>query len=686
MKRKYGPINKKLPRFYHGGDYNPDQWLKHPEVLEEDIRLMKLAKCNVMSVGIFAWSALELEEGRFTFEWLDDIINKLYDNGIYTILATPSGARPAWMSQKYPEVLRVGGNRVRNLHGARHNHCFTSPVYREKTEIINTKLAERYSSHPAVLAWHISNEFGGECHCSYCQDAFRGWLKNKYGTLEKLNDAWWTAFWSHTYTDWSQIQSPAPHGERMVHAMNLDWKRFVTDQTIDFYKHETKPLRKYNQDIPITTNFMEAFEGINYFKFAKELDVVSWDNYPTWHNSKDDVDLASWISMMHDLFRSLKGGKPFMLMESTPSLTNWQSISKLKKPGMHLLSSMQAVAHGSDTVQYFQWRKSRGSSEKFHGAVVDHCGHEHTRVFKDVTQLGEALEKLDVIVGTSIKPKVAVIFDWENRWAIKDSQGPRNIGIKYEETVKQNYKAFWKKGVPVDIIDMDCEFSNYKLLIAPMLYMIRPGVGERIEKFVENGGTFVATYWSGIVDENDLCFLGGFPGPLRKVLGIWSEEIDALYDGETKAVVFNDDNILGLQGSYEAVELCDLIHLEGAEALAVYGEDFFVGRPALTVNSFGQGKSYYITSRNSESFNDDFYGKLIEELKIKRTIETNLPYGVTAQMRTDGENDFIFLMNFSSNEQTVTLDDYNYTDLLSGNEINNVVKLSQYDLRVLMRK
>lgn len=686
MKKKYEPINKKFPHFFHGGDYNPDQWLKHPEILEEDIRLMKLAKCNVMSVGIFAWSALEPEEGKFTFEWLDNIIDKLYNNGIYVILATPSGARPAWMSQKYPEVLRVGANRVRNLHGMRHNHCFTSPVYRKKVEIINTKLAERYSKHPGILAWHISNEYGGECHCDYCQEAFRNWLKNKYGSLEKLNEAWWTAFWSHTYTDWSQIESPAPHGEMFIHAMNLDWKRFVTDQTIDFYKHEIKPLRKYNPEIPITTNFMEAFEGLNYFKFAKELDIVSWDNYPTWHNTTDDTDLASWVSMNHDMFRSLKGGKPFMLMESTPSLTNWQGISKLKKPGMHLLSSIQAVAHGSDTVQYFQWRKSRGASEKFHGAVVDHVGHEHTRVFRDVTEVGETLQKLDEIIGTSVSSEVAVIFDWENRWAVKDAQGPRNIGIKYEETIKQNYKAFWKKGVAVDVIDMDCDFSKYKLLVAPMLYMVREGVGERIEKFVENGGTFVTTYWSGIVDENDLCFLGGFPGPLRKTLGIWSEEIDALFDGERKNIAFDENNILGLKGNYEAIELCDLIHIEGAESLASYKDDFYAGRPALTVNSFGKGKAYYIASRNKEDFNDIFYGKLIEELKLKRALDTELPYGVTAQTRTDGENDYIFLMNFSNEGKEVVLDNYTYTDIISNSKVEKKIKLSQFGLRILKRK
>jgi beta-galactosidase len=683
MIKNYGPINERFPYFYHGGDYNPDQWLKHPEIIDEDIRLMKLSNCNVMSLGIFSWTALEPEEGTFNFEWLDNIIDKLYNNGIYTILATPSGARPAWLSAKYPEVLRVTSSRVKNLHGERHNHCYTSPAYREKVAIINKQLADRYANHPAVLLWHISNELGGDCHCELCQEAFRNWLKEKYKTLDKLNEVWWTGFWSHTYTDWSQIQSPSPHGDTTLHGLNLDWKRFVTYQTTDFVKAEIKPLRAANPNVPITTNLMESYEGLDYWKLVKEIDVVSWDNYPMWHCETDYIDLASQISMHHDIFRSLKGGKPFMLMESTPSLTNWQPISKLKKPGMHLLSSLQAVAHGSDTVQYFQWRKSRGASEKFHGAVVDHVGHENTRVFRDVTEVGNVLAKLDEVIGTTVPAEVAIIFDWENRWAVKDARGPRNIGLKYEEAVKSQYKALWKKGVPVDIIDMDCDFSKYKLLIAPMLYMVRPGVSERIEDFVKNGGTFVATYWSGIVDENDLCFQGGFPGPLRKVLGIWSEEMDSLYDGETNGIVIDKDNLLNFKGTFESVELCELIHAETAEVLGRYAKDFYSGTPALTVNSFGAGKAYYIATRVKDDFNDAFYGSLIDTLDINKALNAELPAGVTAQKRADDKNKFAFVMNFNDTEQSVSLGYEKYTDLVTNDIIQGTIKLKPFGVAVL---
>jgi len=683
---KFKPINEKCPHFLHGGDYNPDQWMNVPGIWEEDMRLMKLANCNAMSVGIFAWAVLEPEEGRFEFGWLDRIMDMIAENGGYVVLATPSGARPAWLAQKYPEVLRVQANRQRILFGGRQNHCFTSPVYREKCSIINRKLAERYKDHPALLVWHVSNEYSGECHCELCQKAFREWLKRKYDNdLDKLNEQWWTSFWSHTYTDWEQIQSPAPHGESRVHGHNLDWKRFVTDQTVDFIKNEIAPLKEITPNIPVTTNLMGTYPGLDYWKIAPVLDVISWDIYPTWHSPQNDAELACRIGFLHDLNRSFKGGKPFMLMESTPSITNWHPVAKLKRPGMHLLASMQAVAHGSDTVQYFQWRKSRGSNEKFHGAVVDHCGHENTRVFRDVAEVGSVLKKLDPVIGTTVNAEVAVIYDWENNWAIEDAEGPRKDKKNYQQTCLDQYKVFWKQGVPVDIINMDCDFSKYKLLIAPMLYMVKPGTAERIEKFVEAGGTFVTTYWSGIVNENDLCFLGGFPGPLRKVTGIWSEEIDALYDNDVNYVVFNKDNEMGISGEYKAGILCDLIHAETARVLAVYKDDFYAGRPAVTVNTYGKGEAYYIASRNEDKFALDFYTKLIEKLELRRVLKIEIPYGISVQSRTDGENEYIFIMNFNNTETEIDIGNMELWDMLDNVKVTGKIVLKGYGVKILKR-
>ena len=688
MSKKHSPISSKAPVMLHGADYNPEQWLKYPEILREDIRLMKLANCNVMSVGIFSWVSLEPEEGVFTFDWLDSVLDSFAENGIYAFLATPSGARPAWMSEKYPEVLRVERNRVHNLHGFRHNHCFTSPVYREKTAILNAKLAERYSQHPAVIGWHISNEFGGECHCDLCQNAFRDWLKVKYNnSLDEVNHAWWATFWSHTYTSWTQIESPAPHGETQVHGLNLDWRRFVSERTIDFCQHEINTVRPYNPALPITTN-MHMIDGIDYRELAKILDVVSWDAYPEWHYTEDgdDARLAAWTAMHYDLMRSFKK-KPFLLMESTPSLTNWQSVSKLKRPGMHKLSSLQAVAHGSDSVQYFQWRKSRGSSEKFHGAVVDHSGHSETRVFKDVTEVGKTLAGMTEVVGTSTPVRTAIIFDWDNRWAIKDAQGIRNSGLRYEETVLQHYRALWELGIPVDMIGSGDDLSSYSLVIAPMLYLISEENGKRIEKFVEQGGNFLATYWSGVVNETDLCHLGGFPGPLRRTLGIWAEETEGLHSRDLNGVVMQASNSLNLSGDYDAHEIAELIHLEGAEALGTYRSDFYAGRPALTVNRFGEGNAYHLATRVKDaSFYVELYAAITAKAGITRALDSELPTGVTAQLRTDGESDYIFVQNYSGSPQAVKLDGADYTDLSSGTTAPAVLNLAVNDLVMLKRK
>ena len=682
MLDRYPPINPKFPHLLHGGDYNPDQWPE--DVWVEDMRLLKLAHCNAMSVGIFSWARLEPSEGQFDFGWLDRVMDLLAENGAYAVLATPSAARPAWMAKKYPEVLRVRPDRGRNLFGRRHNHCQTSPVYREKTRLINTKLAQRYKDHPALLVWHISNEYSGECHCALCRAAFRRWLRKKYGSLDALNGAWWTAFWSHTYTDWEQIDPPSPVGETSVHGLNLDWKRFVTDQTVDFMLNEIAPLRAFTPGVPVTTNMMGTFPGINYWRLAPHLDVISWDSYPLWHKD-DDVALAANVAFLHDLNRSLKGGKPFMLMESVPSATNWMPAAKRKRPGMHALSSLQAVAHGSDTVQYFQWRKSRGSSEKFHGAVVDHVGHENTRVFRDVADLGRKLEALDGVVGSTVRPDVAIIYDWENMWAMNDAQGPRRGDKGYLDDCKSHYRPFWRRGISVDIVDMEQDLSRYRLVVAPMLYMLRPDVAERIEAFVQAGGTLVTTYWSGIVDENDLCFLGGFPGPLRPVIGIWAEEIDALYEGDSNGVLPVPGNALGLDGEYSARELCELIHAESAEVLARYTADFYAGRLALTVNRFGEGKAYHIASRNDDRFLDDLYGALADDLGLLRSLDADLPADLSAQLRTAGEREYIFVMNFGPGPTRVALGEVGYTDLLTGARVTGEAELDAYGVMVLTR-
>jgi len=679
---KFPPLSAGVNALLHGADYNPEQWENSPGIIDDDVVMMQQAHCNVMSVGIFSWAKLEPEEGRYDFGWLDNVLEKMHQKSIRVFLATPSGARPAWMSQKYPEVLRTGRDRVPALHGGRHNHCMTSPVYRQKVQAMNVQLATRYAHHPAVIGWHISNEYGGECHCDFCQQAFRGWLQRRYGTLEQLNHAWWSDFWSHTYTDWSQIVSPSPQGESSIHGLNLDWRRFMTDQVTDFCAEEIKPLKAANPSLPATTNFMEYFYDYDYWKLSQPLDFISWDSYPTWHNEKDETTLACYTAMYHDLMRTLKQGKPFVLMESTPGATNWQPTSKLKKPGMHILSSLQAVAHGADAVQYFQWRKSRGSVEKFHGAVVDHVGHLDTRIGREVTELGRMLAAMTPVQGTRVDAKVAIIFDWESRWAMDNAQGPRNIGLHYERTVTEHYRTFWEQGVAVDVINADADLSGYTLVIAPMLYMVRDGFATRVEQLLHRGGQFVASYWTGVVNESDLCHLGGFPGPLRPLLGIWSEEIDSLTDEESNGVRALAGNELGLQGTYQARELCEHIHLEGATALAVYESDFYAGKPAVTVNRVGEGQAWYIASRTDRAFHRDFYGALITRLALPRALAVDFPPGVTAHRRTDGEHSFVFLQNYTAQTHAVTLPAH-ISDLIDGAPLTGTLSIPPWGCRVL---
>ena len=367
--------------FLHGGDYNPEQWLDRPDILKKDIEYFKKAHINTVSMGMFSWAVLEPEEGKYNFDWLEAVINNLYKEGIYTILSTPSGARPKWMADKYEEVLRMDPDRTRRFFGGRHNHCYTSPVYREKIFNINKK-----------------------------------------------HSRWCTTFWSHTYNSFDQIESPSPKGENALHALTLDWKRFVTDRTVDFMKHEISAIRAGGADLPATANLMYDYDGLDYKKFKDVMDIASWDNYPSWHK-KDNYTTAVDGALQHDLMRSIKKA-PFLLMESCPSATNWKPINKLKKPGMHLAASLQAVAHGSDSVLYFQLRQSQGASEKFHGAVIDHYGGDDTRVFREVTEVGKVLEQIQETVGSVTKSPVAVLYDRENDWALKDAQGPRNEDMK----------------------------------------------------------------------------------------------------------------------------------------------------------------------------------------------------------------------------------------------------------------
>ncbi len=677
---QYPPLMKGIHALLHGGDYNPEQWLKQKdEIWKKDIELARKAGINTLTVGIFSWAHLEPEEGKYDFTWLDEVMDMLKENGIAAILATPSGARPPWLAQKYPEVLRVNNERMHHLYGGRHNHCLTSPVYRQKVAAINEQLALRYGKHPALKMWHISNEYSGECHCPLCQKAFQAWLQKRYGTIENLNDAWWDQFWAHRFTSFEQIESPTSPswlGENENHGQKLAWRRYTSQQHCDFYLNEIAPLKRITPEIPCTTNLMSTYPGIDYFALGKLLDRSSWDNYPVWMGNEQDAQTGSFTAFNHDLMRGVGDGKPFLMMESSPGPVNWQQVNALRRPGTVLLQGLQAVAHGSDSVQYFQFRKSRGSFEKFHSAVVDHVGHGDTRAYRDVVQVGEALKTLKEVAGSAPENEIALVYDWENRWALEDARfGLSDKG--YEKAVRTHHTALYNLGFGVDIIDQTADLSKYRIVSAPMCYMLREGFAAKVHDYVKAGGTFVLTYVSGYVNEEDLCFLGGFPGPLMDVAGLWAEEVDALFPG-TK-------NSFDWQGkTYEAVDFCELTHVKTARALAVYGQEFYAGTPALTENSFGAGRCYYLAARTGEDFLQDFYRHIAEEASVMPLME-NIPQGIGVAKRVGEDGlEFLFVMNFLPEEKTVTLAG-SWQDMLTGKAVSGETTLAPRSTLVLMK-
>lgn len=673
MKRTY--FNSSFPHLIHGADYNPEQWIHDKSVWDRDMELMLQANCNEMNVGIFSWSMLEPREGEYDFSFLDEIIGKIYNAGGRVILATPSGARPRYLAEKYPEVLRWNKNLEPMHYSCRHNHCYTSKVYREKVAKINGLLAQRYGDHPAVLAWHISNEYGGTCYCPKCQNAFRDYLREKYDNdITKLNRAYWSTFWSHTFDSFEQVEPPTSLTDKEMHGLNLDWHRFVSHQTLDFMRAEIAAIRQFCPDLPVTTNMMPAFYDLDYNTFADSLDVISWDSYPDWH-SDDQCGVAQNTGFWHDFFRSLKK-KPFLMMESAPGLVNWKPVNKLKRPGMDKLAALQAVAHGSDSVQYFQWRKSRGSVEKFHGAVVDHVGTAETRVFKAVQDTGALLKTIDEVAGSGVRSRVAVVFDWENWWALDDAQGFKK-DRKYKETCQDYYRYFWNRGISVDVVGVNADWSEYDLVIAPMLYMVSEATAEKIRTYVENGGTCYATYTLGMVNETDLCYLGGFPGSgLNEVFGIWNEEIDTLYDNERV-------KISGFGLEFEGKDFCELIHLRGAKALAHYDSEFYAGMSALTQNVYGKGKAYYQAFRDTGALRDVVLTRITRELGITGVLAQPVE-GVSAHMRFAEGNRYLFVENYSDTQkENIPLPGV-FTDMQTGEETSSVT-MEPYSIRVFKR-
>ncbi|MEB5950243.1 beta-galactosidase [Enterococcus innesii] len=660
-------MTKFFDRILFGGDYNPNQWPK--EIWEEDIRIFKKASINSATVNVFSWAKIQPSENCYDFEELDQIIERLSKEGFDIVLATSTAALPAWMFKKYPEVARTDYDGRRHKFGQRHNACPNSLVYQKYAERLATKLAERYGENPQVSCWHINNEYGGECYCENCEKAFRVWLKDKYQTIEAVNKAWNMEFWGHTVYEWDEIVLPNALSEGIGYektafaGISIDYRRFNSDSLLKNYMMERDAIRKIDPTTPITTNLMGTFKGLDYFKWAKEMDLVSWDNYPSYNTP------WSLVAMTHDLMRGLKQ-QPFMLMEQTPSQQNWQPYNSLKKPGQMRAQSYQTIAHGADTIQYFQLRRSVGACEKFHGAVIEHVGHEDTRVFRETAALGAELAQLSDIIGTQSQAQVALIFDWDNYWALEYTSGP-TVDLKYVEQIHRYYRYFYEQNIAVDLIPVDADLSKYKLVAAPVLYMIKEGMQERLTDYVKQGGALLTTYMGGIVDQSDNVHLGGYPGPLRELAGIWVEEIDALAPEQSNRVSLVNEELTGTSNL-----VSDLIHLETAEALAHYTSNFYAGMPAVTKNTFGEGTVYYFGGQLEDQLQDQLFKTIVEETDITPVIKEATKLEVAC--RENAEAKFFVIINFHEEAQPLPEMFVGKTDLLTGEVLSSETKLAQY--------
>lgn len=662
-------MEKVFQQILYGGDYNPNQWPK--EIWTEDLHFFRDAHINSVTINVFSWAKIQPAEDTYNFDELDEIIEMLSRENYNIVLATSTAAVPAWMVKKYPEVMRTDYEGRHHKFGQRHNACPNSLVYQKFARRMAEKLAERYGSNKHVVCWHVNNEYGGECFCENCEKAFRVWLKQKYKTLEALNQAWNLEFWGHTIYDWDEIVLPNALSEELgpnktaFAGISIDYRRFNSDSILENFKMERDAIRRFDPNTPITTNLMGTYKNLDYFKWAKEMDIVSWDNYPAYNTP------WSLVAMSHDLMRGLKG-RPFMLMEQTPSQQNWQPYNSLKKPGQMRAQSYQTLAHGADTIQFFQLRRSVGGCEKFHGAVIEHVGTKNTRVFREVAQLGKELATLgDQFLGAENPAQVGIIFDWDNYWALEYTSGPSQ-DLKYVDQIHQYYSYFYKKNIPVDMIPVDADFSRYKAVVAPVLYMVKDGMQEALETYVKNGGTLVTGFMSGLVDQSDNIHLGGYPGPLRKMAGIWVEEIDALAPEQTNTLKFTD-------GTTSTCNLlCDIIHLEGATSLADYTSNFYADSPAVTKHEFGRGNTFYVGTQLPEEALAKVLDQVVNAAHVSPVIDEATELEVTC--RTIGQRRYYFIINLTDRTLPLPKEFEGKTDLLSGNLLSAAEHLSPYDV------
>ena len=651
-----------FPHIIYGGDYNPDQWT--PDIWQEDARLMQEAGVNLVSLGIFSWTKMEPKLGIFDFEWLDQLMDLLHAHGVSVNLATPTASPPAWMVKKHPEMLPVTSEGITLWHGSRRHYCPHNPDYRKYATRIAVKLAERYKDHPALAMWHVDNEYSCHadgCFCDNSAAAFRVWLKERYGTLDKLNFAWGTAFWSQLYGDWEEIHPPRSSPAQANPTQKLDWARFTSDSWLVCFDEQKSVLTAITPHLPVTTNFMGFHKGVDYFKFAAHEDVVSQDSYPDTF----EPDWMAKAGMVCDLIRSVGERRPWILMEQATSQVNWRQRNATKRPGVMRLGSYQALARGADGIMFFQWRQSKAGAEKHHSGMLPHGGTD-TRVCREVKALGNELAKLDSVLTSQVKADVAILMDWNNWWALELDSKPSS-DLKMFPQLYSYYKPLFDRNITVDFAHPESDLSRYKLVIAPNLYLVNEKSAKNINQYVGNGGTLLMSFFSGIVDENEHIRLGGYPAPFREMLGLVVEENAPYSETQTNSICTNEGK------QFQCTFWSDIIHLKSAKALANFEQDYYAGSPAVTHNIFGAGNAFYVGTV-PETNGMKWLIEYVCTTAGVQPVSVNVPECVEILHRTNGKSLFVFVLNHSNEKVTVSLKQSG-VDLLTGSKVNNLVEL-----------
>lgn len=665
-------LSLRIPHLIYGGDYNPDQWPE--DVWLEDARLMREAGVNLVSLGIFSWAKLEPSDGIYDFDWLDRIINLLHEHGVSINLATPTASPPPWLVKLHPEILPVTGEGVTLWHGGRRHYCPHSPAYRQHAARIATQLAERYKNHPALALWHVDNEYAchiNACYCDISAAAFRTWLQARYEAIDKLNEAWGTAFWSQHYNDWSEIQPPraAPAGSNPT--QQLDWARFSSDSWLECFEEQKAILRQITPTIPVTTNFMGFHKALDYWKWAAREDIVANDNYPDTSNPRWNIEAG----MICDLMRSIGNGRPWILMEQSPTHVNWRLRNPTKRPGVMRLGSYQAVARGADGIMFFQWRASKAGSEKFHSGMLPHSGTD-TRTWREIKALGNELSQLDALRNSQVQAEVAILFDWESWWALETYGKPSNL-LQQMPQVAAWYQALFTRYISVDFAHPGSALSHYKLVLAPMLYMVNDRAAENINQYVRKGGTLVMSFFSGIVNEHDQVRLGGYPEPFKEMLGLVVEDFDPYIETQSNALRTSDGQ------QFTCTLWSDIVHLNGAEAIAHYQKDFYANSPAMTRHTFGSGTSFYVGT-----FPDaNGIAWLLEQACNKAGIQPLLSKpidGIEIVKRTNGQQSWLFVLNHCTQKVEVPLEKPSF-DLLTQTTTTGSLHLGPNGVAILQQ-